>query len=123
MCTTPNTIKLGFTNDPYPAGTHMCMIYSSEEERKQTLSKFIEGGLSSGEKVSYFTDELEPQQVKDWLVESGVNLPDDPSGELFCVSNAADVYHPTGLFDPDSMLNSLEAFYDSAIAANCPLSI
>jgi len=120
MCGKTSMINMGFTHDTYPAGTHMCLVYSNELERQQTISKFVEGGLSSGERVSYFSDEVEPLQVKKWLADLGVDLASDTSEYFSSISTAADSYHPLGHFDPDSMIDSLKTFYDKAMAAQCP---
>ncbi|MFO7912765.1 MAG: hypothetical protein R6V15_11440, partial [Desulfotignum sp.] len=57
------TISLGFDNKAYPAGTHMCLIYNDETERRKIISKFLEGGLKTGEKVAYFVDEISPMDM------------------------------------------------------------
>lgn len=120
MCSNTGTIKLGFTSDSYPAGTHMCLVYGSEEERQQTVSKFVEGGLSTGEQVSYFCDDVEPDQVRQWLSDLGVDLPDVAGDDRMSISTAADAYHSTGVFDPDVMIESLKLFYKTSMADQRP---
>jgi hypothetical protein len=120
MCGKTSMINMGFTHDRYPAGTHMCLVYCNELERQQTISKFVEGGLSAGERVSYFSDEVDPPQVKKWLADLGVDLPVETSEDLLAISTAADSYYPLGHFDPDSMIDSLKTFFDQAMAAQCP---
>ncbi len=39
MCKNQTSVKMGFTDEQFPAGTHMCFIYSKEEERKKIISK------------------------------------------------------------------------------------
>ena len=42
MCNTHQKVSMGFTRENYPAGTHMCLIYNSETERKKLIGKFLE---------------------------------------------------------------------------------
>ena len=41
----PRMISLGFDAEPYPVGTHMCLIYNDEFERRWVMSKYIQSGL------------------------------------------------------------------------------
>ena len=40
----------------YEPGTHVCLIYDNEAERRDVVAQFVEEGLASGERVAYFTD-------------------------------------------------------------------
>ena len=114
MCKDQLSVNMGFTDKQFPAGTHMCLIYSNEEERKKIISKFLEGGNSSGEKVAYFADEMSPEQVKTWLNEMGVEIPPEDKKDSFSVTSTADTYYPDGTFKPESMLDNLKIFYKGA---------
>lgn len=63
MCKTPQKVDMGFTQEPFPAGTHMCLIYSDEADRQRVIAKFLEAGLAAGEKVAYFGDKATPKEV------------------------------------------------------------
>lgn len=122
MCQNQKTVNMGFTDEQFHAGTHMCMIYNSEEERQKIISKFLEGGLSTGEKVGYFVDEMSPDQIREWLAGMGVELPDSEKTDSFSVTSTAETYHPTGIFEPEHMLNNLRTFYETAKEENYPAS-
>ena len=47
MCTNQTMIDVGFSEERFPAGTHMCLIYSDEKERRRIVSKFLNGGFST----------------------------------------------------------------------------
>jgi hypothetical protein len=79
---------MGFTEETFPVGTHMCLIYSDEAERRSTISKFLDAGLLADEKVAYFADMMSPDDVLDWLTESGVKVAGNGKTDLFCVSVA-----------------------------------
>ena len=106
-----NLTQMGFTQELFPAGTHMCLIYSNEKERKHVIGKYLESGVNAGEKVSYFADTMKPEEVRLWLDEMGINTPD---GNVFSIHDAERTYCPSGEFIPETMLNTLQEYYVSA---------
>jgi len=120
MCKNQNSVDMGFTDEQFRAGTHMCLIYSEEEERKKIISKFLDAGNSSGEKVAYFADEMSPEEVKTWLMEKGVEIPAEDKKDSFSVVSTASTYHPKGVFVPEEMLETLKTFYGDAKAEGFP---
>ena len=120
MCGAARMIPMGFTDQAFPAGTHMCFIYSDDEERRSTMSRFLDAGLHSGEKVGYFVDSATPDDVRGWLAEKGVDIPDDAEGDQFSVTSAEETYCPGGQFVPDTMLDRLRMYYDQAIEQGYP---
>ncbi|ATX81825.1 MEDS: MEthanogen/methylotroph, DcmR Sensory domain [Mariprofundus ferrinatatus] len=114
MCSSELKVNLGFTSERFPPGTHMCLIYSNEEERRETISKFLDSGLKGGERVGYFADEMSPVEVKEWLGSYDLVLPDrEESGQFIC-SNALEVYCPEGKFEPDDMIHTLKSSYQAS---------
>ena len=108
------TANMGFTDETFPPGTHMCMIFSSEEERQEIIPKYLQGGLSTGEKVAYFADDMSPDEIREWLEAMGVEIPTGENVDSFGVSTTAETYHPTGIFEPEQMLNNLKIYYETA---------
>jgi hypothetical protein len=113
-------ISLGFDNKAYPAGTHMCLIYNDEAERRKIITKFLEGGLKTGEKVAYFVDEISPGDVYAWLEEMDVNIPEKDLDAAFTAAEAQKTYCPDGTFIPDRMLTTLREFYDQSMDQGYP---
>jgi len=109
---------MGFTRERFPAGTHMCLIYDDEAERRRLVSKFLDAGLRDGEKVAYFADLASPDDVRGWLAGMGVDLPADPG--RFGVTQAEATYCPDGTFVPDRMLDTLRAFHAGTVAEGYP---
>ena len=122
MCKDPIKINMGFADEQFPAGIHMCMIYNSEKERQKIISKYLEAGLSTGEKVAYFAAEMSPEQIREWLVEMGIKIHDFEKTGSFKVTSAAETYYPTGRFEPEEMLNNLKRFYETAKDEHYPAS-
>jgi len=106
-----NMTAMGFTDETFPAGTHMCLIYSHENARRKVIGKFLESGIISKEKVSYFADIMTPEEVREWLLDMEIELPDDAR---FSVLVAENTYCPDGVFVPENMLNTLRRYYDQA---------
>ena len=113
-----NAVNMGFTHEKFHEGTHMCLIYNNEEERREIISNYLDGGIATGEKVTYFADEMSPDQVKEWLADMGVQPPDNEVSDSFNVVTADSTYLPDGKFDPEKMLRNLRDFYTSAVEQN-----
>jgi hypothetical protein len=94
----------------YHPGTHVCLIYDGETERRDVVARFIEEGIISGERVAYFTD-AEPDDVRGWLSERGIDLPAAPQ---FTAHRSRDVYCPDGSFDPERMYSYWHVFHDDS---------
>lgn len=106
-----NLTSMGFTPESFPAGTHMCLIYSNEPERRKIIGKFLESGLLAREKVAYFADTLKPEEVRAWLQSMGIKLAD---ADGFSITEAKATYCASGEFAPESMLGKLREFYQQA---------
>jgi hypothetical protein len=111
---------MGFTEQAFPAGTHMCFIYSDDAERRSLIAKFLAAGFTSGEKVGYFADSATPEEVRMWLAAKGLEIPDDKWMRQFSVLDAATTYCPKGKFVPDTMLDALRAYYEQAMEEGHP---
>jgi hypothetical protein len=109
---------MGFTDDRFPAGTHMCLIYDNEDERRTLMGKYVQAGLLEREKVAYFTDTT-PAEVAAWLGEAGVDVSGYERANRFSVANAEVVYCPNGRFVPQEMLDTYPTFHRTALEEGC----
>jgi hypothetical protein len=112
-----HSISLGFTSEPFPAGTHMCYIFNDDDERHDLIAKFLESGLLGDEKVRYFASAFMNEPVADALRDLGVAPPPSrlKAGQ-FEESLADDVYCPCHVFSPEHMFEGLREFYSGAMA-------
>jgi hypothetical protein len=110
MCEQRKNIEFGFTSEEFPEGTHMCLIYSNEEERAYIVSKFLEAGMKGNEKVAYFAHEMNKEDIDTWLNSKGISV----SETNLNVANAKETYCPSGEFVPETMLETLRQFYTSS---------
>jgi hypothetical protein len=108
-------ISLGFDPGTYPAGTHMCLIFNDDEERRRVIAEFVRSGLEGHEQVRYYVDSMTPEELKKSLRASGVNLPDELDGRQYSFVEANKAYCPDGRFDVHRLLdNSGKAVHQCA---------
>ena len=89
----------------------MCLIYDNEEQLQTIVSEYLAAGLRQGEVVRYAFDVTDPEQIRSWLLETGVTLPEDAPLNL---SKAEDVYCPGGRFNPQEIIAGMVPRYDKA---------
>ena len=107
-------VSLGFTKERVPVGTHICLIFSTEEERVDSLLKFMLAGLRTNERTVCFSEKLTEETVRDFLAENNISYKESKEQKAISLSGTSEVYFQDGIFDPDRMLNTLAAFYDEA---------
>jgi hypothetical protein len=108
-------ISLGFDTEPYPMGTHMCFLFNDEDERRRVMSKYVQSGLNTHEQVSYFVDTMSPEDVKTWIRELGVGLPDELNSRQCRILEAEQVYCPDGTFTVGRMIDTVAEAYHRSI--------
>jgi hypothetical protein len=103
-------ICLGFTDETYPEGTHICYLYNNEEERRRILPLFARHALLEGESFDYLADV--PTRADLPRARAELGLP-----RQVAMSTAMEGYYPDGRFDPDAMLARLRKRYLESKAA------
>jgi hypothetical protein len=110
------TISLGFTDQTFPAGVHVCQIYSDDDERQESLLRFLLSGLQGGERSACFSERTAADAVRDFLAGYGVDADAMAGSGALVISDARDVYFHDGRFDPSRMLGMLRAFHEQSEA-------
>ena len=105
-------VSMGFSDQKFPAGTHMCLIYDDDEERRKLIAKYLDAGLREREKVAYFADTMSVDEVRDWLAGMGVKVPKD---DQLTIASAEKTYCPNGKFVPNEMMDGLRALYQGSL--------
>ncbi|MGM0444524.1 MAG: MEDS domain-containing protein [Fibrobacterota bacterium] len=103
--------SLGFARDKVPVGTHICLVYTTEEERCDTMLKFLLSGITGDEKSSCFSEKLSEETLRTYLREQGISYDERKSADLIRLCGTSEVYFQDGRFDPERMLNNISAFY------------
>ncbi|MFW5826741.1 MAG: MEDS domain-containing protein [Alkalispirochaeta sp.] len=114
MCDMHARIDVGFSQEHFLPGTHICLVFRDESERTRIVGRFVESGLLSGEQVGYFADTADPSEVEQWL--QGMDIDTAALG----LHSTADTYYPDGVFDPDRMCNTLRDTWTRACEAGYP---
>lgn len=108
------SVSLGFTRNPVPRGTHLCLIFTSEDERVDSLRKFIRSGLEGGERVACFSDRFPEADLETYLAEHGIQCCDHRSRGDLHLRGTREVYFEENRFVPDRMLRALDDFYQES---------
>jgi hypothetical protein len=104
-------IDMGFTSERLPESGHICLIYDSNAQRQKIVSQYLAAGLRQGESVRYAADMTPPEQVRSWLLELGIELPEDGP---FTIFKAESFYCPKGRFDPRELIEGMLPRFDLA---------
>lgn len=112
-------LSLGFTGDHYAAGTHMCLIFNDENERRKIIGKYLESGMVSGERVAYFADNATISDMDAWLKDMDIDVKAIKKDDL-SITEAESTYCPSGKFVPEDMLDTLRTFYAQSKQDNYP---
>jgi hypothetical protein len=116
----PYLCNLGFADEVFPAGVHICQIFNSDQERQEALLGFLESGIEDGEKTACFTEKLADEFFSVYLAERGHSLEELQSSGALTKSGTSEVYFQDGRFDPDRMLARLRQFYADSVAYGYP---
>lgn len=109
-------ISLGFTSEKFPPGTHICYLYSDEDERRRVMSAFLNSGITEREAVHYFPDVLAADMLDHALRQLDLAVPSEEP-QQFDIVPAVEAYCPGGHFIPEGMLARLGGLYAQGIAA------
>lgn len=115
MPKTERDICLGFTDELYPEGTHICYLYNDEDERRQLLPLFAQQALLDREAFRYVADVDSPAELPRALAELDLAQAfTGPPGQADA-STTREGYYPDGHFDPDAMIARLRAAYEHCV--------
>lgn len=108
-------VPLGFTDENISEGTHMCLIFTSEKERIDSLLQFLLSGLKNNESCSCFTENLTEKDLIQFLKNNNISYHVSINSSALTLSGTNEVYFPEGFFDPAHMLSLLEEYFKSSI--------
>jgi hypothetical protein len=115
-------VSLGFADEKVPVGTHMCLVFTKEEERVDSLLKFLLSGLQAGERTACFSEKLTEETLREYLAKNNISYDERKTQKAIILAGTSEVYFQGGVFDPDRMLNTLTAYYDEAVQLGFPAS-
>lgn len=106
--------NLGLAEARVPVGTHVCQIFSDDEERDVAMLRFLCMGLQLREKSACFSEKLDEDRLAQLAAQKGADLAKSRSDGSFQRSPSKAIYLGDGRFDPERMLSLLAAFDESA---------
>lgn len=109
-------ICLGFTDERYPEGTHICYLYNDDEERRRILPLFARHALLEHECFHYVADVQSSAELPRVMCELDLASAERDLTHRIAMATAPEGYYPEGRFDPDEMLARLRASYEQALA-------
>jgi len=108
-------VSLGFSENEVDEGTHICLVYTSDEERTDSLLKFLLSGLQQNEKEACFSENITEDELRDYFQRHHISYDESKKDNKISLSGTSEVYFEDGRFDPDRMLNNLQNFYNLSI--------
>lgn len=108
-------IPLGFVTDSVPAGSHICQIFSSDEERDELLCRYVTAGLQNHERCACFCDNLAGNGLEAWVAATGRSTAEAEAEGALSLATARDAYFADGQFVPERMLANLQEYQTTAM--------
>ncbi len=76
-------VSLGFTDEKVPVGAHMCLVFTNDEERVDSLLKFFLSGLQAGERTACFSEKLTEETLREYLEKTTSHMMNEKQEKLF----------------------------------------
>ncbi len=113
MCQSPHHrhVKLGFCDESFPEGTHICYLFSDRAERLQVTARYLHSAIEQGEQASFFHDALAAEELQATLRDLGVAGSVLAEARQLLLAKALPTYCPDGRFTPEAMWARLQALY------------
>ncbi|MHA1390551.1 MAG: MEDS domain-containing protein [Candidatus Thorarchaeota archaeon] len=95
---------------------HVILIYESQEAKRNTLFSYIDRGLKNGKVGVYICSEETPDEIKNAMVEYGIDVKGQEEKGALQVLPYTEVYIVDGVFDLDYVMDTWNKKYDAAIS-------
>lgn len=109
-------VSLGFTQQMFDPGVHICQIFSDDDERQDALFSFVLSGLQAKERTSCFSEKTSEQSLNQYLEHNGVSYQEAREAGSLTHAGTRDIYFKDGRFDPERMLELLTRYHDDSLA-------
>jgi hypothetical protein len=97
-------------------GCHVCMIFESEEQRRDVAAEYVAAGIRGRERVRYFADRTPPELVRGWIAARGIAVPEAEASGAFAVVSASAAYCAGGSHAPEPTVAAVKTGYQVAAA-------
>jgi hypothetical protein len=113
-------VALGFTDEKVCAGSHICQIYSDDDERIDSLLQFMLSGVQTGERTICFSENMDEETMEAFFFEHQISYDAYKQKRAIALSRVRDVYFQDNVFDPDRMLNTLTSYHQESLELGFP---
>lgn len=120
MCCEHKKISLGFTDQRFSPGVHICQIFRDDLERDNLAKEFLLSGLTAGERATCFSEYLSEPALRAYLASQGVVYDTLCDSGALALNRTNEVYFADERFEPERMLSLLRAFFDEAMEQGYP---
>ena len=114
------TISLGFTEQQFPPGVHICQIFGDDDERDEALLKFLLSGLQSGERAGCFSERIDEKILAAFLGRHGISYNEVRDTGGLTLAGTVESYFQNNRFEPERMLSVLGQFYEESVTQGYP---
>lgn len=111
-------ISLGFTNQQFEPGVHICQIFNDDNERHEALVNYIISGIQAGENTACFSEKETETTLSDLFKSHGIAYKEVEKTGEFSLLKTGEVYFEGGKFEPERMLRLLKEFYENSMDKN-----
>ena len=115
MCLDKAMTSLGFMEEKIPVGAHICQIFNDDDERIDSLLKFLLSGVEARERSTCFSDKTSEETVRKYFSTHNIIYDERKQNSEISLAGAKDIYIPNNVFDPDRMLNTLRNFHQESL--------
>jgi KaiC/GvpD/RAD55 family RecA-like ATPase len=109
-----NKILIYNSTKDIQVGDHLCCLYKTEEEHHAVILPYIRQGLEKREKVIYIVDTHTANTVLAYLRDDGIDVDFYLEEGQLDLLTANESYVQDGIFNPDKMIDLLQAETDKA---------
>ncbi|MBT4138564.1 MAG: hypothetical protein HOE48_11650 [Candidatus Latescibacteria bacterium] len=120
MCSNHTKVSLGFNDEMIPVGAHICQIFTDDEERSESLYKFLLSGLQTGERTTCFSDKVDGRDFRDFLATHDASYDECEENKSLSLFGTREVYFQDDVFDPDRMLDTLSTYHEESLDLGFP---
>lgn len=114
MCSTNHKVSLGFVKEKVCEGTHLCLVFTDQKERVDSLLKFILAGMQENDRTACFSDEISEKTIRDFFKANNISYDERKEKGAITFGKTSEVYFENNTFNPDRMLGILEKFYSDS---------
>jgi hypothetical protein len=98
---------------PFDSGIHVCQLFSDEEDRLESMIRYLASGIEAGQKCGCWTFDDTRSLLAAESFEAGFPMDDARARGQLSFEDADRIWFADGKFDPELLLSRLIEFHNS----------